>query len=114
MSGPTGYKNGAGPALPGDRVRLSNGVEVIVNSAHYYDWQPGMPVGRQQFSVVPPGGKGEYPGPLFYADESELLHRHAYTADPVTKIRRCSCGAMPAMAYLFGPGEPAPYAEPKR
>lgn len=99
-----GYKSGDGPALPGDRVRLSNGMEAVVNSAHYCDWTPGMERGRQQFSVVPPNGKGDYPGPLFYADESELVHRCAYRADPLTKIRRCSCGGMPAVAYLYGPG----------
>lgn len=100
MSGPTGYKNGAGPALPLDRVRVADGRELVVNSAHYYDWQPGMERGRQQFSVC---GPGPYPGPLFYADESELLHRCAFKADPITKIRRCDCGAMPAVAYLYGP-----------
>jgi hypothetical protein len=96
------YKNSPESALPGDRVRLSTGEETGVNSAHYLDVGPHCPEARQMFSVFgkPHPDDG---GPLFYADESELLHRCVFRADPVTKIRRCECGHMPAVAYLYGP-----------
>ena len=48
-----------------------------------------LPEGRQMFSIC---GDGPYPGPLFYADESELLHRHDY--QPYGPIKRCVCGAV--------------------
>lgn len=80
------YRNAPIKALPMDLVRLSDGEEALVNSAHYLDTS-----GRQQFSVcgkpVPDDG-----GPLYYADECELMHRHDYK--PYGPIRRCDCGAV--------------------
>lgn len=93
------YRNSPEPALPLDRVRLADGTEATVNSACYADYTVDPP--RMQFSIC---GGDTYPGPLFYTDESELLHRCVFKADPITKIRRCSCGDVPAVAYLYGPG----------
>lgn len=96
------YKNSPRSALPMDRVKMPDGIHATVNSAHYYDIGPHCPEGRQQFSVcgspVPDDG-----GPLVYADECELLHRCEFVTDPVTKVRRCSCGNIPAVAYLYEP-----------
>lgn len=71
--------------LPGDLVLLPDGSEAMVNSAHYWNG------GRQGFSAmglpIPDDG-----GPLYYADECQLIHRHEYK--PYGPIRRCSCGAV--------------------
>jgi len=74
--------------LPMDRVRLPDGTEAIVNSAAYSD-QSGQ---RQMFTICPPGGVGPYPGPMYYADECELIHRCIF--NPYGPIRRCECGAV--------------------
>jgi len=74
--------------LPGDLVKLPDGSESFINSAHYSDCETITP--RQMFSICPPNGKGPYPGPLFYADECTLIHRHNFK--PYGPVKRCECG----------------------
>jgi hypothetical protein len=88
--------------LPMDHVRLPDGSEAYVNSAHYFDYEAEPP--RQMFSICPPGGVGPYPGPLFYADECLLIHRHDFK--PYGPIRRCECGEVyTTLADVMAPRE---------
>lgn len=89
--------------LPMDRVRLPDGSEAVVSSAHYSCYKSPTP--RQMFSICPPGGVGPYPGPLYYADECELIHRHDYKR--YKGIRRCDCGEVyTTMADEMAPRRP--------
>jgi hypothetical protein len=78
-----------GELLPMDRVRLPDGTDATVNSAAYWDGE------RQKFTIC---GSGEWPGPMYYADECALLHRcefKPYSAPSLyVPLRRCACGAV--------------------
>lgn len=67
--------------LPMDKVLLSDGREVIINSAHYFSNE-----GVQMFSVC---GSGEE---LYMVDEAKFIHRHHYNQYKNTDVYKCDCG----------------------
>lgn len=92
-------------ALPMDLVKLPDGREVTVNSAHYLDLALGK--ARQMFSICGRLEEGEAPK-LFFADECELIHRHEFKQYGPAK--RCDCGEIyTTVADYMTPRDPVTY-----
>jgi hypothetical protein len=92
-------------ALPMDLVRLIDGKEAVVNSAHYIDLATGK--ARQMFSVCEKVPEGEAP-PLYFADECELIHRHDFRQ--YGPVQKCDCGAIyTTMDDYMTPRNPVTY-----
>ena len=76
-------------ALPMDAVKLPDGSEATVNSAHYLDLSSGH--ARQMFSICGKLKDGEAPK-LYFSDECELIHRHDFKQ--YGPVQKCDCGAV--------------------
>ena len=92
-------------ALPMDAVKLPDGSEATVNSAHYLDLASGY--ARQMFSICGKLKEGEAPK-LYFADECEFIHRHDFKQ--YGPVQKCECGAIyTTMADYMTPRNPVTY-----